>query len=87
MGAKSYAAAMQILSDARYLEFRDSYSTERECEILATDNPTVTIVVSDANGPKTITHYRGCRGFARQEALTQLEDNLDTTLKTRSFIH
>jgi hypothetical protein len=84
MGARTYAAAMKLLGDARYLEFKDSYDSE--CEVMATDNATVMIVVEDASSRKQITHYRGCEGFARQDALTQLEENMDKVLRTRKFI-
>jgi hypothetical protein len=81
MDAKAYATATQLLRDARYQEFTGSLV----CEIFVTDNPTVEIVVADASGKQTITHYRGCRGFARQEDLTSLEDNLDKVFRTRRF--
>ena len=86
MGARTYAAAMELLGDARYLEFKDSYASDSECEVWATDNSTVIIVVEDASSRKKITHYRGCQGFARQDALTQLEENMDKVLRTREFI-
>ena len=86
MGARTFAKAMQLLTDSGYLDFKDSYqSGGGECEIFATDNPTVVIVVADPVHPKRITHYLGCTGFARQEVLTELEDNLDTVFKTRRF--
>ena len=81
MGAKAYTTATQLLRDARYQEFTGSL----DCETWATDNPTVEIVVTDASGQQTITHYRGCRGFPRQEDLTRLEDNLDKVFRTRRF--
>jgi hypothetical protein len=81
MDAKAYATATQLLRDARYQEFTGSLV----CEIFATDNPTVEIAVADASGQQTITHHRGCRGFARQEDLTSLEDNLDKVFRTRRF--
>jgi hypothetical protein len=81
MGAKAYASAMELLRNARYQEFKGRL----ECETLATDNPTVKIVVADASRQQTITHYVGCRGFPRQEVLTQLEDNLDKVFRTRRF--
>lgn len=84
--ARTYAAAMKLLSDARYLEFKDSYVSDSECEVWATDNPTVTIVVENASSQKKITHYLGCQGFAREDALTQLEGNMDKVLRTREFI-
>jgi hypothetical protein len=86
MGARTYATAMQLLGDARYLEFKDSYGSDSECQVWATDSATIEIVVKDASGPKTISHYGGCQGFARQEVLTQLEDNMDKVLRTREFI-
>jgi hypothetical protein len=85
MGARTFAKAMQLLVDSGYLNFNDSYQSRAECEVIATDNPTVVIVVSNTVRPKTITHYRGCRGFARQEVLTELEDNLDAVFETRKF--
>ena len=85
MGGGAYPAAKQLLGDARYLEFKDSYQSDSECEILETDNSTVTIIVADSLHPKTIAHYRGCRGFARQEALMQLEENLDKVFRTHRF--
>jgi hypothetical protein len=85
MDARTFATAMRLLMDSGYLDFKDSYQSGEECEVIATDNPTVAIVVADPVHPKTISHYRGCRGFARQEVLTELEDNLDTVFKTRRF--
>jgi hypothetical protein len=86
MGARTFAKAMQLLTDSGYLDFKDSYqSGGGECEIFATDNPTVVIVVADPVHPKRITHYLGCTGFARQEVLTELEDNLDAVFETRKF--
>ena len=81
MSTQAYATAMQLLRDARYPEFIGRH----ECEIEVTDNPTVKIVVADASRQQTITHYVGCRGFPRQEVLTQLEDNLDKVFRTRRF--
>jgi hypothetical protein len=86
MGEGVYTAAMRLLTDARYLEFRDDYGNGPECEQgWETDHSTVTIVVTDPAHPKTISHYTGCIGFKRQEALMQLEDNLDEVFKTRRF--
>jgi hypothetical protein len=85
MGARKFAKAMQLLIDSGYLDFKDSYQSGAECEVITTDNPTVVIVVADPVHPKTITHYRGCSGFARQEVLTELEDNLDAVFETRKF--
>ena len=85
MDVRAFATAMRLLIDSGYLDFKDSYRSGEECEVIATDNPTVSIVVVDPVHPKTISHYRGCRGFARQDVLTELEDNLDTVFKTRRF--
>ncbi len=85
MDARTFATAMRLLVDSRYLDFKDSYQSGEECEVIATDNPTVSIVVTDAVHPKTISHYRGCRGFDRQDVLTELEDKLDTVFRTRRF--
>ena len=82
MDPKVYATAMQLLRDAQYQEF----TGDLVCEIWATDNPTVKIVVTDASGQQTISHYMGCQGFSRQEDLTKLEDNLDKVFRTRRFI-
>lgn len=85
MSAAAYARAMQLLRDARYMEFKDRYGAGQECPILATDSPNVEIVVSDAANSKTISHYTGCDGFSRQKDLLQLEDNLDKVFRTRRF--
>jgi hypothetical protein len=84
MREKAYLAAMQLLRDARYMEFKDNYYGD-ECEIWATDSSTTTIVVADSLHPKTITHYNGCLGFERQEQLSQLEDDLIKVLHIRLF--
>jgi hypothetical protein len=83
-GARAYAVALQLLRDARYLDFKDDYAQE-DCEVFATDNLTVRIVVEDALGSKTITHYRGCEGFPPQDASSSLEESLDKVLGTRRF--
>lgn len=85
MSTSAYTTAMQLLNDFRYQEFKDSYQADADCETWATDNPTVSITVADTLHPKTIVHYRGCEGFAGQEALTKLEDDLDEVFRTRRF--
>ena len=85
MNARAYVDAMQLLKDTHYLQFKDSYATEQECEIFTTDRPGVQIVVADISRPKTIYHYLGCEGFAERTALTQLENDLDKVMKTRRF--
>ncbi len=85
MSAKVYAAAMQLLNEAHYLEFNDSYQTGEECKAIRTDSSTTTITVADTLHPKTITHYKGCEGFARKRELKELESNLDVVMKTRKF--
>jgi hypothetical protein len=85
MDVRTFTKAMQLLVEAEYLDFNDSYQGD-ECEVYVTDNSTVVIVVADSVHPKTIAHYRGCRGFAREEVLTELEDDLDAVFETRKFI-
>ena len=85
IGAKTFAKAMQLLIDSRYLDFKDSYESGEECEIIETDSPTVVLVVAGTGHPKTITHPLGCVGFDRQEVLTELENNLDAVFETRKF--
>jgi len=80
MSATTYSAAMELLREARYLEFKGSYASEAECEVMATYNPMVIITVEDVPSRKKIIHYHGCQGFEGQEALTQLEDNVDKVL-------
>lgn len=89
MDPSAYTAAMQRLKAARYLEFKDGYPLEdndKNCEIMATDNPSVRVVVATASRPKTIYHYLGCEGFARQQTLIQLENSLDEVFQTARFI-
>jgi hypothetical protein len=85
MNLQIYGAARRLLNDAHYLEFKDRYATEADCEVIATDHPSVDIVVAEAAQSKSIVHYLGCEGFAEQAALIQLENDLDTVLQTRRF--
>ena len=86
MDAGTYAAAKKLLLAAQYLEFNDSYQDGNACEIWQTDNQTVKIEVADAIGSKTIAHYLGCKGFARQEDLARLEEGLDKIFGTHRFV-
>ena len=81
----TYVAAMQLLNDAHYGDFKDQYAGGQACEVLATDNLSVEIVVADAVHRKTIDHYLGCEVFPERAAFIQLEDHLDAVLKTRRF--
>jgi hypothetical protein len=85
MSEKAYLAAMQLLRDARYLEFKDDYDGDDDCKIWATDGWGTTIAVADALHSKTIRHYSGCEGFEGQERLSQLEDDLIKILHIRVF--
>ena len=87
MDTGTFAAAKELLHSARYLEFNDSYEGGSACEIWQTDNQTVKIEVVDATTSKSITHYLGCKGFARQEELTRLEERMDEIFRTRKFAH
>jgi hypothetical protein len=69
MRARTYAAAVQLVSDAaRHLELKDGDASESECKTFATDNPSVVIVVRDASGLKRIDHYLGCHGVSVHSA-------------------
>ena len=43
IGQKTFEAALQLLKEARYLEFKDAYLGGKDCSIWATDNPTTII--------------------------------------------
>jgi hypothetical protein len=77
LAAGTFKGAMLRLESVRYREFADSYNRPDECPEFWTDNPATLITVVDAVGTKKISHYAGCRGFAREVELKALEDSLD----------
>ena len=83
---KRFEDAMRLLNDARYLEFKDTYSGGNECSIWATDNPSAIVEVVSPTESKRIDHYLGCEGFDRRDELLRVERQLDEIFGTRRFI-
>jgi hypothetical protein len=87
MPSARHAAAMRLLTDARYLDFQESYEGDADCLTWITDSPTVRIEIVGTANAKTITHYLGCKGFHREQELTRLEEELDKLFETRKYIY
>jgi hypothetical protein len=83
---QAFERAMQVLSDAHYLEFKNEYSEEKDgCKEVWTDNPTIVIHVQLASSTKEISHNYGCRGFNKEKELKKLEAQLGEILETKKY--
>lgn len=79
--AGTYDGVLKRFESVRYREFADSYMRDGECAEWWTDSPSTTLTVVTRQGTKTIAHYHGCRGFAREVELLALEASLDRILR------
>ena len=83
---ETYRQAKRLISDADIGQFRDKYEGGPDCTTWTTDQQTVVIGIMDGSQEKTIVHYLGCEGFARQDELRRLESELEKALKVTDFI-
>ncbi len=81
LGVKTYREAAELLSDSHFQDFRDKYEGAADCETWVTDQQTIVIAVKERSSSKPVTHYLGCQGFERENALLQLEGKLVTILR------
>jgi len=70
----------QLVREVRRVDFftlGDYGHGSKECHGYWTDNPSVTMTMRLDGREKTVRHYFGCRGFAREQALADFERKVD----------
>jgi hypothetical protein len=81
----SVEALAQAIDSIRFDELRESYRYEPDgCKEWWSDNPSVDIVVTRAEGKKHVGYYYGCRGIdvaARIDGLARKIDELSGTAR------
>ncbi len=69
-----------------YFALRSSYVSGDPCEGQWTDLPTAVTSLRLDGRRKQVTHYHGCRGFEKKEALTALENKIDAVAGTARWV-
>lgn len=72
---------LRLLDESSFQKFRDDYGwagegEENPCREEWSDLPSTVISLQFASNIKTVHHYHGCKGFAREEELKALEKTL-----------
>ena len=85
---ETFSRALKQLEAARYKQFNDYYihGQSQGCREDWTDSPSVQLLVQLPGSTKRIHHYLGCRGFAREAELVELENQLDKLLSVEGWI-
>ena len=86
LDVEAYRQAKRLILEADIGQFRDEYEGGSDCTTWTTDQQTVVISIVEGSQEKTIVHYLGCEGFARQDELRRLESELEKALKATDFI-
>lgn len=78
----SVQALAEAFVEARYFAFAPRYQSGEACARYVTDMPTVITSLRLDDGIHRVSHYHGCRGFARATVLKALERRVDRTAGT-----
>ncbi len=82
----SLRALVARFEAAGYFDLQSHYVSGDACETQMSDMPTVRTSLHVEGRAKTVTHYHGCRGFAKEQALTALENRIDAVAGTDRWI-
>ncbi len=84
------AAISAALEQAGLRSMRDSYvAPDDGCDMVMSDQPGITITVTDTSGSKTVDFYLGCTGTAAdavRQRIEQLAKSIDQQLDTARWI-
>ena len=82
------------VENSGFFTLKDSYTSQEDCPLFATDNPTVILSINLNGRKKEITHYLGCREDDPNdrsirhfpEQLYKLENLIDEIARTERWI-
>jgi hypothetical protein len=81
-------ALLQAFDAIDYESYRGSYNSSDPalCPEFWTDSPVVRTSLTRGGSTKNVKHNHGCKGFAGEEALIDLENQIDAVAGTKQWI-
>ena len=82
----SFVDLLFTLDDMGLQRLAGNYDTLRVCSEIRTDHSTRILEVSAPQGRSRIVYYLGCQGFAEEEAVRSLFEQVEDSLGVNQFI-